>query len=72
MGKANQPLRTELKEKGIAYWQVAAYIGVHETTLLRWLRTPLSNEKYVSIQNAVQHIVKLRDGGEENADSTFQ
>ena len=33
MGKANQPLRDELKEKGIPYWQIAKYVGVNETTI---------------------------------------
>ena len=31
MGKANQGIRNELREKDIPHWQLAQTLGVHET-----------------------------------------
>ena len=67
MEKANQLLRDELKEKGVPYWQIAQYIGVHETTILRWLRTPLIPEQTERIRIAVDEIIEVREGGCTNA-----
>lgn len=29
-----------LKREGIAYWQIADYYGVHDNTIVRWMRNP--------------------------------
>lgn len=68
MEKANKCLREELRAKNIPFWQVAQYVGVNETTIVRWLRVPLSSEQAERIYTAVNRIVELRSGGTENAD----
>lgn len=72
MGKANQPLRNELKEKGIPYWQIAKHVGVNETTIVRWLRVPLIPEQAERIRVAIGEIIELREGGTGNAYSSYQ
>lgn len=63
MGKANQGIRNELREKDIPHWQLAQTLGVHETTLVRWLRSPLSPENTACIRIAINEIMELREGG---------
>lgn len=31
---------SRLQKEGIAYWQIAAYFGVHDNTVVRWMRNP--------------------------------
>lgn len=67
MMKANQSLRDKLKESGICYWQLAEYIGVHENTIVRWLRTPLSKEHEQLICYAMNAVRAAEKGGGGNA-----
>ena len=67
MGKANQSLRDELAMKHIPYWQLAEAVGVHESSIIRWLRTPLSPENTARIRIAINEIMELREGGANNA-----
>lgn len=68
MEKANKCLREELRAKSIPFWQVAQYVGVNETTIVRWFRVPLSSEQTERIYTALNRIDELRNGGAENAD----
>ena len=67
MGKANQGIRDELARNQIPHWLLAQTLGVHETTLVRWLRSPLSPERTASIRIAINEIRELREGGVHNA-----
>lgn len=67
MGKANQKLRDELTIKHIPFWQLAEQMGVHENTVVRWLRTPLSPETAARVRIAINEITALREGCGENA-----
>ena len=67
MGKANQSLRDELSMKHIPYWQIAEIVGVHESTVIRWMRVPLSPERIARIRIAINEIMELREGGAVNA-----
>lgn len=35
----NYELKQQLKQAGIAYWQIAEVIGVSDMTIQRWLRS---------------------------------
>lgn len=61
MEKANKVLREELKAKGIPYWQLAVVIGVNETTIVRWMRTPLSEDKVARIRAAIVDITENKE-----------
>lgn len=52
----NVALRQYLKEKKIYWWQVASQIGVAESTIVRWLRTPLSEEQEQAIRMAIAEL----------------
>lgn len=67
MGKANQSLRDELSVKHIPYWELAKSVGVHESTIIRWMRVPLSPENMARIRIAINEIMVLREGGAGNA-----
>lgn len=62
MAKANQEIRDELLIKHIPYWRIAEVIGVHEMTIVRWLRIPLSKENEVRIRKAISTIDESRVG----------
>ena len=54
----NREIRQEIRKSGIYQWQIAAYIGVTEMTLIRWLRFELSNEKKEQIRSAIAELQK--------------
>lgn len=58
--KANQEIRKALKMSGMKHWELAAAIGVDETTICRWLRKELPDEKK-------NHILDIIKSGEHHA-----
>ena len=52
----NQHVRLLLKGKGIPFWQIAKVVGISEPTMTRWFRTPLTDEHYQKIMNAIKQI----------------
>lgn len=56
MGKANQDIRRAIKEAGLYQWQVAEYIGVHDTTFTRWLRVELEGKEKEDILSAIKSL----------------
>lgn len=59
--KANQEIRSALKESGMKHWELAAAIGVDETTLCRWLRKELPDDK----KSDILHIIKSGERHDE-------
>lgn len=51
--KANKVIRKMFKDKGVFQWEVAESLGVSEVTLIRWLRTPLTDEKKENVIKAI-------------------
>ena len=49
----NERIRNEIKRSGVAQWRIAAYIGVAESTLIRWLRFPLTDDRESKIRAAI-------------------
>ena len=43
--KKNRDVRDFLKQKHVYQWEVAERLGVHETTVIRWLREELPEER---------------------------
>ena len=54
--RANQMIREVAKRKGVKHWQIAAYMGISEQTIVRWLRIPLTEEKEATILAAINAI----------------
>lgn len=56
--KANQEIRSALKESGMKHWELAAAIGVDESTLCKWLRKELPDDK----KSNILHIINSGEG----------
>ena len=61
MSKENKDIKEKIKSSGLHQYQVADMCGVSETTLVRWLRYPLTPEKREMILSAIE------TGGKKNA-----
>ena len=61
--KANVSVREDIGRNLIRHWELARALGVSETTLVRWLRSPLSLEKTTRIYNAIGEILEARKRG---------
>ncbi len=51
---ANEKIRQEIEQVGVLYWQVAAALGISESTFSRWLRHPLGPEKESKVRAAIE------------------
>lgn len=52
--RANQDIREKVKEAGLTMWEVSLELGVHETTLVRWLRVEAIGDKRERILEAIK------------------
>lgn len=50
----NREIKDKIKAAGLHQYQVAELIGIGETTLVRWLRHELSQEKRQMILSAIE------------------
>lgn len=58
--KKNREVRDFLKAKRVFMWEVAERIGVHETTVIRWMRTELPEDKKQAIMEAAAAVAAAR------------
>ena len=54
----NADIRNEMKAAGIYFWQVAAKLGVAESTFIRWMRFELSDEQKAQVRTAIKELEK--------------
>ena len=54
----NNAIKEKAKNAKIYLWQIAAKIGVAESTIIRWLRMPLSAEREAIIMAAIDELAK--------------
>ena len=62
MDKPNAGIRTKARKAGVYLYEIADKLGVHETTLVRWMRPPLDHEKHTAINRAIDEIEQEKDG----------
>ncbi len=62
MLKANSELREYLRAKQIALWEVAEKIGVHENSVIRWMRTELEGHRLERVMSAIEKIMTEKRG----------
>ena len=55
---ANQDIRQAAKHANVSLWEIALHIGIGESTMTRWMRTPLSSEKLEKIMTAINELAK--------------
>lgn len=58
--KANREVRQVMKDKRVYQWEVAEVLGVHESTIIRWMRTKLPEDRKNDILEAVTAVVAAR------------
>ena len=65
--KLNQDIKETIRKARIHQWEVASAIGISESTLIRWLRDELPEEKRMRILSAVDQIQRrMKDAGNDN------
>ena len=52
----NKDIRDRVSLYGICYWEIAEAIGVSDSTIYRWMRTPLSAEHRLMVNAAIDKI----------------
>lgn len=52
----NKEIEHLLKQEHIYKWMVAKKIGIHETSLVRWFREELSEERKQQVMSAIEEI----------------
>ena len=57
--KRNEEIRIELKENRLYLYELARAAGISEPTVVRWLRTPLNDEHYNRLKQALD---RLKEG----------
>lgn len=50
---SNADIREEIKSKGLYLWQVAAKLGIAESTFIRWMRMEMDDET----KNRVREVI---------------
>ena len=56
--KKNNSIRDRIKALGLKQWQLADEVGIHETTLIVWLRQELTGERRERVLAALDRIEK--------------
>ena len=54
----NSDIRNELKNANVCLWQIAAKIGVAESTFIRWMRFELSDERKQQVRDAIKDVME--------------
>lgn len=58
MGAANIEIRTKIFQHGLRQWQVAQAIGISDSRLSVWLRTPLRADREKRVLEAIEKLTK--------------
>ena len=61
MIKANQDIRNELKDLKIKQWELAEFMGIGETTMTRWLRRELPNNRKDHIISMAHKLAQIKE-----------
>lgn len=51
---SNADIREEIKSKGLYLWQVAAKLGIAESTFIRWMRMEMDDETKEKVRTAIR------------------
>ena len=61
-GWANQNIRNRAKEKGIPMWELAASLGISESTISRRLRVELPQQEQERFMRAIDSLYERTSG----------
>jgi len=54
----NTEIREAIQRFGLKYWEVAERVGIADTTLTKWLRRELSDERRSQVLAAIDELKK--------------
>lgn len=60
--KSNQSIRTHIFSSGLKNWEVAERVGISDSRLSVWLRTPLNDTRKARVEKAIDELIKERRG----------
>lgn len=58
--KANQEIRNRIYANYLKHWEVAERLGISDSRLSVWLRTPLNDERKARIEKALEELIKQK------------
>ena len=61
LAKANNDIRTEARRNGVYLYEIARELGVHETTVVRWLRGKLTETQTDDIRCAIANVAEQKN-----------
>lgn len=56
--RENQEIRNRIYANYLKHWQVAEKVGISDSRLSVWLRTPLNEERKERIEKAIEQLTK--------------
>lgn len=56
--ETNLNIRKLITQYRLRYWEVAAQVGISDSRLSVWLRTPLSDERKARVEKAIEELTK--------------
>lgn len=56
----NLDIRAKARGKGVYLYEVAAMLGISEPTIMRWLRSDLTDERKTEILDAIDRVAASR------------
>ena len=62
----NEKIRTELKKRGLRYWELARIMGISDATLCRRLRDEIPEDEQEKIVKLIRQRARKGGGGEND------
>lgn len=56
----NDEIRIQMKQSNIYLWQIAEKLNIHESTLCKWFRRPLTKDQKTLVLLAIEDIFLTR------------
>lgn len=61
--KANTEIRKKIESNRILYWEVADKVGIAQSNLSVWLRTPMRDDRKARVEKAIDELLAERKEG---------
>lgn len=58
--KPNQEIRNRIYSSRFKHWEVAGKLGISDSRLSVWLRTPLNEERKARIEKALEELIEQK------------
>ncbi|MGL9969480.1 hypothetical protein [Enterococcus sp. DIV1420a] len=58
--KANTEIRNKIESNRILYWEVADKVGIAQSNLSVWLRTPMRKDREERVKKAIDELLAAR------------